>query len=336
MKELKLGILGAGRIGKVHAENVLKISDVRLVTMADPYFSDEMAAWATAQGIRVSKEPEDVFSDPDIDAVLICSSSNTHAEFIVRAARAGKDIFCEKPIDYDIDRIRETLKIVEECGVKLQVGFMRRFDHNHKKAHEAVRDGLIGEPHILHITSRDPIPPTLDYVKHCGGFYYDITIHDFDLARYLVGSEITEVYAMGAARFDEEVAKLGEIDTSLVTLKFENGCYGTIDNSRQAHYGYVQRNEVFGSKGSIEVFDDRPTSIQISTEEGVSIDKPLWFFMQRYADAFRAEIEAFVDCIRNDTEPAVTGIDGLIPALCAKACVLSLKEGRPVKLSEVQ
>lgn len=336
MKELRIGILGAGRIGKVHAENVVTLAGAKLVRIADPYISDEMVQWATAHGAIPSKEAEDVFGDPEIDAVLICSSSDTHADFIVRAARAGKHIFCEKPIDYDTQRIRDTLKVVEECGVKLQVGFMRRFDHNHRAAHDAIQNGAIGDPHILHISSRDPAAPPLEYVKHNGGFYFDMTIHDFDLARYLVGSEITEVYALGAARFDPEVEALGDIDTALVTIKFENGCFGTIDNSRETHYGYVQRNEVFDSKGSIEVFDDRNNTVQLSVGEGVSLTKPKWFFMDRYNDAFRAEIEAFIDCVNNDTEPYVTGIDGLIPALCAKACVLSRKEGRPVKLSEIE
>jgi myo-inositol 2-dehydrogenase/D-chiro-inositol 1-dehydrogenase len=333
---INIGVLGAGRIGKVHGQNVLNIPGVKLVTIVDPFISDEMVEWAKSNDVKSSKEAEDIFSDESIDAVLICSSSNTHAEFIVRAAQAKKHIFCEKPIDYDTDRIKETLAIVEKSGVKLQVGFMRRFDHNHRRVHDEIVAGKIGVPHILHISSRDPEAPPLDYVKRCGGFFFDMTIHDFDLARYLVGSEITEVYALGAARIDEKVAEIGDIDTALVTIKFENGCFGTIDNSRETHYGYVQRNEVFGSLGSIEVFDDKPDTVRISTNEGVSIAKPQWWFMNRYNDAFRAEIEAFVDCIKNDTEPYVTGIDGLIPALCAKACVKSLQEGRPVKLSEIE
>ncbi len=334
--EINIGILGAGRIGKVHGENILNIPGVKLVKIVDPYISEEMVKWAESNGVKASKEVEDIFSDDSIDAVLICSSSNTHAEFIMRAAQAKKHIFCEKPIDYNTDRIRETLDVVQKSGVKLQVGFMRHFDHNHRKAHDEIVAGKIGVPHILHITSRDPQAPSMEYVKNCGGFFFDMTIHDFDLARYLVGSEITEVYALGAARIDNRVAEIGDIDTAVVTLKFENGCFGTIDNSRETHYGYVQRNEVFGSLGSIEVFDDRPDTVRISTNEGVEVSKPQWWFMNRYNDAFRSEIEAFVDCIKNNTEPYVTGIDGLIPALCAKACVKSLKEGRPVKLSEIK
>lgn len=333
---LRIGILGAGRIGKVHGENALNIPGVELVRITDPYISEEMTTWAKANGAIPSKEAEDIFSDESIEAVLICSPSDTHADFITRAAKAKQHIFCEKPIDYDTDRIRETLAIVEEAGVKLQVGFMRRFDHNHRKVQEQVAAGKIGEPHILRISSRDPEQPPISYVEHNGGFYFDMTIHDFDLARFLVGSEITEVYAVGAARFDKRVEELGDIDTAIVTLKFENGCFGTIDNSRETNYGYVQRNEVFGSLGSIETFDDRPDTVRISTKDGVDQAKPHWWFMTRYNDAFKAEIEAFIDCIQNDKEPEVTGIDGLIPALCAKACVKSLKEGRPVKLSEIK
>lgn len=335
MKQVVLGILGAGRIGLVHARNAMAMKNAKIKIITDPFLSEEMANWASERGISTSLNSDDIFNDAEIDAVLICSSSDTHAEFIVKAAESGKHIFCEKPIDYDIQRIKSALAAVETAGVKLQVGFMRRFDHNHRKIHDAVKAGSIGNPHIIHITSRDPQSPPLAYVKRCGGFFYDMTIHDFDLARYISCSEITEVYAVGSVQFDQEIKDLGEIDTCCIMLKFENGAFGTIDNSRETHYGYVQRNEVFGSKGSIETFDDKPNTVVMSTAEGVLSEKPLWFFMDRYNDAFYAEIESFIDCVINDKTPYVTGEDGLRPVICAMACVKSLKEGRPVKISEI-
>lgn len=337
MKKLVVGVLGAGRIGKVHTLNALRMQDVEVKMIADPYMNEETIEWANALGIEVvTKNTELIFQDKSINAVFICSSSDSHADFIVKAAKAGKHIFCEKPIHYDIQKIIDALDECENADVKLQVGFMRRFDHNHLKVHESVKAGLIGDPHIIRISSRDPQSPPIEYVQHCGGFFYDMTIHDFDLARYITCSEITEVYAMGSVQFDQRLHEVGDIDTCLIALKFENGAFGTIDNSRESNYGYDQRNEVFGSKGKIEISNDVPNSAVISTKESVISEKPYWFFMDRYNDAFYAELESFVSCVLEDKEPVVTGIDGLKPVICAMAAERSLKESRPVKISEIE
>ena len=257
MEKITAGVLGAGRMGKLHSENMSRMKSINLKTIADPYMTDEMIKWAKELGIKyITKDPEEIFEDKKIEAVIICSTSNTHADFIIKAAHTGKHIFCEKPIDYNIAKTKEAISKVDKASVKLQVGFMRRFDHNHKKVHEIVKSGKVGDPHIIRITSRDPQSPPIEYVKRCGGYFYDMTIHDFDLARYISLSEITEVYAIGSIRFDERLYDIGDIDTCLVTLKFENGAFGVIDNSRETHYGYDQRSEVFGSKGSVEIKND--------------------------------------------------------------------------------
>ena len=337
MKKITIGVIGAGRIGKLHTENISRIIKANVKTIADPNLTEELIQWAKELGIQnISRNPEEVLNDKEIEAIAICSPSNTHADFIINAAQAGKHIFCEKPIDYDIKKIKKALSEVDKAEVKLQVGFMRRFDHNHRKVHEIVKSGAIGDPHIIKITSRDPISPPIEYVKNCGGFFYDVTIHDFDLARYLSLSEILEVYAIGSVRFDKRLCDIGDIDTCIVTLKFENGAFGIIDNSREANYGYDQRNEVFGSKGKVEISNDVDNTAVLSTSAGIFSEKPLWFFLERYNDAFYMEIDSFINCIIEDKKPLVTGIDGLKSVLCAMAAEKSLKEGKPVKISELE
>lgn len=337
MKQITLGLFGAGRIGRLHAENIMNnFRNVRIKTLADVFMNDDMECWAKSIGIeQCTKEPEDIFSDAEINAILICSSSDTHAEFIIRACSAGKDIFCEKPIDHDIDRILEALDAVKKSGVKLQVGFVRRFDHNHRKVFETVRDGKIGDPHIIKIVSRDPAPPPIEYLKRSGGLFYDQSIHDLDMARFLSGSEVDEVYAAANVLVDEEIGNIGDVDTALITLKMRNGALALIDNSRKAVYGYDQRSEVFGSKGCIMAENDVPNTTKLSTEDGVISEKPPWFFLERYNKAFIEEIKNFIDMLINDTEPEVTGHDGLVSVYIAKAATLSMKENRPVKMSEV-
>jgi len=266
--------------------------------------------------------------------VIICSSTDTHSQITIESANAKKHIFCEKPIDYDIDRIKKALDAVEKAGVKFQVGFNRRFDHNFKRVHDLILEGKIGEPHIIRITSRDPAPPPPEYVKVSGGMFLDMTIHDFDMARYLSGSEVVEVYASGAVLVDPEIGKAGDIDTAVITMKFKNGALGVIDNSRRAVYGYDQRVEVFGSRGCVSVSNDTDSSAVLSSEEGVFSEKPKYFFLERYMDSFAAEMRMFVDSIINNSVPAVTGIDGLKPVLIGLAAKRSLAEGKPVRLEE--
>ncbi|KUO75246.1 MAG: inositol 2-dehydrogenase [Clostridia bacterium BRH_c25] len=334
---ISVGILGAGRIGRLHAENIAyAMPEVNIASIADVSLNDEMKKWADGIGVtKLYSDPDMVINDKAIDAVLICSSTNTHADLIVQCARAGKDIFCEKPIDFNLDKINKALIEVEKAGVKLQVGFVRRFDHNHKKVRDVVASGSLGKPHIIKVTSRDPVPQPIEYVKVSGGLFMDMMIHDFDMARYLSGSEVTEVAAYGNVLIDESLNSIDDIDTAIVMLKFENGSIGVIDNSRRAGYGYDQRTEVHCDKGCVQVSNDVPNSSMISTAEGVFLERPLWFFLERYNNAFISEIKAFADAVKNDKETLVGSIDGLMPVKIAIAAKKSLKEGRSVKISEI-
>ncbi|AGB42377.1 putative dehydrogenase [Halobacteroides halobius DSM 5150] len=334
---IKVGIIGAGRIGKVHAESITNyVPNAEIKGIADPYIDDETEEWANSMGIpNVYKDYKEILTDSEIEAVLVCSSTDTHSQISIEAAKAGKHIFCEKPIDHDLDKIHEVLNVVEEEGVKFQVGFNRRFDHNFKAVKEAVEAGKVGEPHIIKITSRDPEAPPIDYVKLSGGIFLDMTIHDFDMVRYLSGSEVEEVYAAGEVLVDPEIGEAGDVDTAVITLKLKNGAIAVIDNSREAAYGYDQRAEVFGSKGSVKVTNDRESTAVVSTEKGVTKEKPLYFFLERYMESFADEIKQFVNAVANDTEVPVDGTDGLKPILIGLAAQKSLEKGRPVKPSQI-
>ncbi|MGL6202652.1 MAG: inositol 2-dehydrogenase [Lachnospiraceae bacterium] len=335
---MKVAIIGSGRIGRVHIENIsTAVREMEIKTVADPYFNDESEAFVRQFNIPVvTKDVESIFTDDEIEAVLICSSTDTHAEYVIKAAAAGKNIFCEKPVDHDVNRVREALDAVKKAGVKMQIGFNRRFDHNHRGVYEAIRNGAIGTPHIIRISSRDPQPPTIDYVKRSGGLFYDMMIHDFDMIRFLAGSEVTEVYAKGAVLIDPAIGTEGDIDTALVTLTFENGTIGVIDNSRQAVYGYDQRVEAFGSEGAVQNENDIPNTVVISRADGVTSGTAYKVMWDRYTQAFIAEMKAFAEAITNDTEPQVTDLDGLYPVLMAAAATKSVKEGRVVKITEVE
>ncbi|MBC8264927.1 MAG: inositol 2-dehydrogenase, partial [Anaerolineales bacterium] len=236
---------------------------------------------------------------------------------------------------FDLARIDRALEAVDKAGVKLQVGFNRRFDPNFKRVREMVAAGKIGAPHILRITSRDPGPPPIEYIKISGGIFLDMTIHDFDMARYLIGSEVAEIYAAGGVMVDPAIGEAGDIDTAVITLRFDNGVIGTIDNSRKAVYGYDQRVEVFGSEGMVAVSNNTPDTAVHSNAEGVHSSLPLFFFVERYTESYIAEMMAFMECIQQDKAPPVTGIDGRIPVVMGYAAQKSYEENRPVKLSEV-
>lgn len=335
---IKVGIIGAGRIGKVHGESITNFVPSAVVkAIADPYLNDEMKKWAEQMGIEnVYEDYHDILNDDEIEAVLVCSSTDTHSSISIEAVEAGKHVFCEKPIDHDLDRIDAVLKAVEKAGVKYQVGFNRRFDHNFKAVKKAVVDGHIGEPHIIKITSRDPEAPPAEYVKVSGGMFLDMTIHDFDMVRYLSGSEVEEVHAYGQVLVDPAIGEAGDIDTAVVTMKLKNGALAVIDNSREAAYGYDQRAEVFGSKGSVAVQNDKNSTAIISTKDGISSEKPLYFFLERYMQSFADEMKAFVEAIVEDTEVPVNAHDGLAPVLIGLAAKKSLVEKRPVKISEIK
>ncbi len=333
---INVGVIGTGRIGRLHAQNlVFRIPQANLLAVSDIIVE---AAQGVAAELGVPAAYQDhrrILDDRDIDAVLICSSTDTHAQIIVEAAEAGKQIFCEKPIALDLAKIDHALAAVEKAGVKLQVGFNRRFDHNFARVRELVAAGEIGEPHMLRITSRDPAPPPIDYIKVSGGIFMDMTIHDFDMARFLIDSEVEQVYAAGGVMVDPAIGEAGDIDTTLITLHYANGVLGAIDNSRQAVYGYDQRVEVFGSGGVVTVSNDVPDSAVVSNANGVHGSLPLFFFVERYTEAYVTQLNAFVACILEDTPPLVTGIDGRTPVVMGYAAKKSFLEKRPVRLSEV-
>ncbi len=334
---INVGVIGAGRIGRLHAENLMvRIPEANLIAVSDVLVE---AAETVAAGLGVPAAYQDhrrILEDRAIDAVLICSSTDTHAQLIEEAAGAGKQIFCEKPIALDLGQIDRALAAVDRAGVKLQIGFNRRFDPNFARVREVVAAGQIGEPHLLRITSRDPAPPPLAYVRVSGGIFLDMTIHDFDMARFLMGSEVEEIYAAGGVMVDPEIGQAGDIDTTIITLHFANGALGTIDNSRQAVYGYDQRVEVFGSGGCVTADNNYPNTATISDARRVHRDLPLNFFMERYVESYVAEMKAFVACVVNDTPPPVTGLDGRIPVVMGYAAKRSLAEGRPVSLDEIR
>ena len=333
-KILKLGLLGAGRIGKVHAQSIMtQVPQAEIVRVVDAVV-DSAEALGNQYNIPYSDNPTDIFHDDTIDAVLICSSTDTHCQFMIEAANAGKHIFCEKPIDHDLARIDEALGAVERAGVKLMIGFNRRFDANFARIKQAINDGTIGDLHILRIASRDPAPPPISYIKVSGGIFMDMMIHDFDMARFLCG-EIESVYAVGSVMIDPTIGEAGDIDTAIVTLTFANGAIGTIDNSRQAVYGYDQRVEVFGSKGMVDVKNNYPNTHTFYGADGIVSEKPLYFFLERYMDAYGNEMKAFVDCVVNNKPSPATGMDGRESVVVAMAALRSLKEGRPVQVSEI-
>lgn len=330
-------MIGAGRIGRIHAEHLaFHVPRASLQYIAD---IDLDAAEECAEALQVPHVVEDyreVIAASDVDAVVICSSTDTHKQIIEEAAGAGKHIFCEKPIAFSLEDIDEALAAVEDATVKFQVGFNRRFDPSFRRVREAVEHGEVGDPHLLHLISRDPAPPSLDYIERSGGLFFDMTIHDFDMARYLVASEVTEVYADGAVRVDPEIGELGDLDTAVVTLRFENGVIGTIDNSREAVYGYDQRAEVFGSKGRVQSGNVYPNTAVVSTKENVRRDLPMHFFTERYVESYQAEMRAFVDAVLDDEPVEVDGEDGRVSVVMSIAARKSYDEERPVRLDEIQ
>lgn len=334
-RKLNVGIIGAGRIGTVHANTIaFRLPEAVALAITD-INPDAAGSLAERCGIpNVVEGSEGILGNPQIDAVLICSSTDTHADLIIAAAQAGKHIFCEKPIDHTLSRIDRALAAVQEAGVKLQVGFNRRFDANFARVRQAVARDEIGTPQLMHIISRDPAPPPISYISVSGGMFLDMTIHDFDMARFLIGDEVEEIYTAGAVMVDPEIGKAGDLDTAVIVLKFQNGVIGTIDNSRKAVYGYDQRVEILGSRGAIGTGNCFPNQAVISTETSVRRDLPLNFFMDRYTESFVSELRAFVDAVVEGKPTPVTGMDGRIPVLMALAARKSHDQHRPVRLDE--
>jgi myo-inositol 2-dehydrogenase/D-chiro-inositol 1-dehydrogenase len=333
---LNIGVIGAGRIGKVHAENLAtRVPGTSVGAIADVALGSAQEVAARLRIPKVSADYREILRDPAINAVAICSATDTHSQIIIEAAQAGKHIFCEKPIDFNLDRIDQALEAVEKAGVKLQIGFNRRFDANYARVRQAIASQEIGELHILHIISRDPGPPPVSYIKVSGGIFLDMSIHDFDMARFLSGSDAIEVYTVAGVKVDSAIGEAGDVDTAFMVMQFANGATVTIDNSRKAVYGYDQRVEAFGSAGAIATDNLYPNAATISTAESIRRDLPLNFFMDRYTQSYEAEIRAFVEAVTQDKPVLVSGQDGRVPVVMGLAARKSHLEKRPVKLSEI-
>ncbi len=334
---LKIGLIGAGRIGRLHAGHLTsRIPSTELVIVADAV---EDTARQCAEHYDIPAFTQDyraVLDHPGIQAVVICSSTDTHARIIEEAAQAGKHIFCEKPIALNLQSIDRALEAVERSSVKLQIGFNRRFDANYRRVRQAVEQGEIGRPHLLHIVSRDPNPPPVEYIRISGGIFLDMTIHDFDMARFLIGSEVEELFVLANVMDNPAIGAVGDVDTTVVMLQFSNGVIGTISNSRHAAYGYDQRVELLGSAGAVCTGNNYPNTAIISDGHNVRRDLPLHFFVERYTESFVSEMAAFVDAVLHDAPVPVNGLDGRVPVVMALAARKSLVEHRPVRLSEIE
>lgn len=336
---LKIGIIGAGRIGKVHLESIsYHVKNATVTAMADPFMNEGTEKLIRSYGVsKVTKDYKDILNDKDIDAVLVCSSTDTHAAISIEAINAGKHVFCEKPVDHSIEKIQAVADALKEHpDIKFQVGFNRRFDHNFAAIRKAYDDGKIGEAHILKITSRDPEPPNPAYIKVSGGIFLDMTIHDFDMACFLTDSDVEELYVNSAVLVDPAIGEQGDVDTAIITMKMANGALAVIDNSRKAAYGYDQRAELFGSKGMVATSNDTVSSAVISNADGVTGEKPLFFFLERYMGSFSEEMRQFTEAVINDTEVPVGIHAGLQSVKIGLAARKSVEEHRPVKISEIQ
>jgi myo-inositol 2-dehydrogenase / D-chiro-inositol 1-dehydrogenase len=327
---MRFAIIGAGRIGKIHGANIAARKDCELRLVAD---ADAAAAKALAEatGARVA-EIDAIMAASDIDAVAICAPTDMHADLIEKAARAKKAAFCEKPVDLNADRIRQCLKVVNEAGAPLMIGFNRRFDPNFAALQARIAHGAVGAVEIVSITSRDPAPPPISYIARSGGLYRDMMIHDFDMARFLLGEEPVALSAMGAALVDKAIGEAGDIDTAVVIMQTKSGKVAQISNSRRATYGYDQRIEVHGAKGMVRAENVHETTVQFAGAQGFSGDKVLNFFLERYASAYRDELAAFVKAVSSGGSPSPSGEDGLRAQLLADAADKSRRTGQSVTL----
>ncbi|WP_305856692.1 inositol 2-dehydrogenase [Balneatrix alpica] len=328
---LEFCLFGAGRIGAIHAANVAAHPQARIRYVVD--VNQQAAATLASQLGARTASVEQALADPAVNAVIIASSTNTHAELMIAAAQAGKAIFCEKPIDLDIAQARACAEVVKAAGVLCSLGFNRRYDPSFRSLHNRIQQGQIGHLEQVIITSRDPSPPPVSYIQVSGGLFRDMMIHDLDMARWLLGEEPVEVYASASCLVDPAIAQAGDVDSAMVILKTASGRLCHINNSRRACYGYDQRLEAFGSQGMLQAGNHHPSSVSFSGEAGVVGDKPLHFFLERYADAYRIELQDFVDAVVEGKTP-YTGIqDGVRALELADACLASYQSGQRVRLS---
>ena len=321
---------GAGRIGAIHAGNIARHPDARLQMIVDV---DRAAAESLAgrYGAAIGDQAA-ALADSAVDAVVIASSTDTHADLIEAAARAGKAVFCEKPLDLDRSRAAACLAVAQECGVPLMVGFNRRFDPNFARLERQIRDGRIGHLELLTITSRDPAPPPIEYVRRSGGLFRDMMIHDFDMARWLLDEEPVEVFATASVLVDPAIGEADDVDTAVVTLRTQSGVLCQISNSRRAIYGYDQRIEALGSKGALRAENVVESTVSFAGGDGIISDKPLYFFLERYAEAYRRELDHFIGAIASGAAPLVGGSDGVKALALADAGLESFRTGRAVRI----
>jgi myo-inositol 2-dehydrogenase/D-chiro-inositol 1-dehydrogenase len=333
---LGVGVIGVGRIGRMHAELLARRVPGATVTRVHDTHEESARDVAETLGVVAAGGLDELLAAGDVDAVAICTSTDTHAELIVAAAQAGKPIFCEKPVSLDLVEVDRALAAVDAAGVPFQIGFNRRFDPAHAAVAAAVADGEIGQPQLVRISSRDPAPPPVDYIRNSGGIFLDMTIHDFDMARFVTDSEVVEVYARGAVRVDPEIGDAGDVDTAVVLLEHVNGCLTTIDNSRRAVYGYDQRVEVFGSAGMAASDNPLVHSAIVRSESGARAATLPYFYLDRYVPSYLREWEAFVGAVSAGATPPVTGVDARAPLVIGLAAWRSLREGRAVRIDEVE
>lgn len=333
---VKIGIIGEGRIGKVHAKAASNLNGAKIIWLADPIAPD-LEETAKSMGIeKTSKNYKDILNDKEVDAIFICTPTDTHYTISMEALNFGKHVFCEKPVDLELGRVKDVKDLVAKTGKKYMVGFNRRFDHNFMAIKENIDKGLIGKLELIQITSRDPEPPPISYVKVSGGLFCDMMIHDFDMVRYLSSSNPKSVTAIGDALVNPKIKTEGnDIDTAIVSIELENGALAVITNSRRASYGYDQRAEVHGELGALSCSNDTSNTLVISSKDGIIHEKPLYFFLERYLNAYKMEIEIFVDSIINNKETPVTIEEAYQSLLLAKAAQKSLIENRKVYINEL-
>ncbi|RXJ74639.1 inositol 2-dehydrogenase [Veronia nyctiphanis] len=325
-----IAMFGAGRIGKIHAENIHAYPECRVAAVIDPF---EDAAKALAESVNAEvMSVDDAMTHSDIDAVFICSATDTHADLIELAAKNGKAIFCEKPIDLSIDRVRDCLQVVEQHNAMLMVGFNRRFDPNISGMRQHYEEGQIGKAESLTIISRDPAPPPVSYIKVSGGMFRDMTIHDFDIARFMIGEDVVAVTAHGSNMVDQEIGDAGDIDTGVIVLEFESGVMATIINSRRSGYGYDQRLEFHGSRGLIRVNNIKESELDVWGTESCNSAKPMHFFLERYKQAYAIELQHFIDVFAGRAALSCSGSDGLKALELAEAAIESLSTGTKILL----